>query len=514
MASLQYGGSLGFTSDFNSEPVSPNSIPIMWVRVGGSGFLSGALGFIEVWVTSVGSTAGGPTGILYSLFVKYWNGLTNAFVTTSSVQVIAIASLGDIDPITNQSTYQPSPQQTVELSWTSATEDSVTHLFTADGTIQVKVGGSTVINLSSLPLYHGTEIQWKWIGLASQSFTSSIYVLDRSGFCTGYGGTFATSASYQLQYPGPTPLTIPLTAPNQTAASCTTAGANALYSANMNDETAGTFFSPPGPWVQSTFPATTPTLGAGTVTWGGTPYASTDARQFLLCHTRGFIYNAVAFVPPPVGGATLIVTKLTVPPDSPVVFDFAAGGGLDPATFSLSHGESQSYNDVDAGSGYSIAETVPLGWRVAYFVSNGSPIDNITIGANETVRVTVTDTNTNPPGFAVNRQIIRRLRRAPHLAQDAKRLYIRSFQVILQPGLGAVTGQGVDPQVMVRVSYDGGKTFGYEQWLSAGELGHYRKRVIAYQLGEARDALFEVVVSDPIAWYLTAAFLNIDQGYL
>jgi len=69
-------------------------------------------------------------------------------------------------------------------------------------------------------------------------------------------------------------------------------------------------------------------------------------------------------------------------------------------------------------------------------------------------------------------------------------------------------------QIWINVSIDGGKTFGYEQWLSAGELGHYRKRVIAYQLGEARDALFEVVVSDPVAWYLTAAFLNIDQGYL
>jgi len=43
--------------------------------------------------------------------------------------------------------------------------------------------------------------------------------------------------------------------------------------------------------------------------------------------------------------------------------------GLSPSTFTLHHGESEAYNDVTPGSGYSILETPVLGWLTSYVVS-------------------------------------------------------------------------------------------------------------------------------------------------
>jgi len=94
---------------------------------------------------------------------------------------------------------------------------------------------------------------------------------------------------------------------------------------------------------------------------------------------------------------TLIIAKVTSPA-SQTLFNFAAGGGLTPTTFQLSNGQSFQYNNLVPQSGYSILETVPTGWNVNYSVSNGSPISNISIGSEEIVTVTVTNTRISGPG--------------------------------------------------------------------------------------------------------------------
>jgi hypothetical protein len=85
---------------------------------------------------------------------------------------------------------------------------------------------------------------------------------------------------------------------------------------------------------------------------------------------------------------TIIVNKVS--PDVIPGFDFVTIG-LSPGTFTLAPDGSREFDDVDAGDGYSIVETVPDGWSVAYTVSNGSPHINITVAAGETVTVTVTN---------------------------------------------------------------------------------------------------------------------------
>lgn len=103
---------------------------------------------------------------------------------------------------------------------------------------------------------------------------------------------------------------------------------------------------------------------------------------------------------------------------------------------------------------------------------------------------------------------IRRLRRAPAVVNENDRIFYSSFEVDLEVGLGLTSGQGEDPQAMLRFSDDGGKTWSSERWCSAGKLGDFRQRVRWLRLGSAPRRVFELVVSDPIPWRVTNAYME------
>lgn len=113
------------------------------------------------------------------------------------------------------------------------------------------------------------------------------------------------------------------------------------------------------------------------------------------------------------------------------------------------------------------------------------------------------DANGNP---------VRRLRRAPGIEVQNARIYYSAFELDLEPGLGLANGQGSNPQVMMRMSNDGGKTWGTEQMRSAGAVGQYGKRVRWNRCGMARRRVFEVAMSDPIPWRVTGAYLDLGSG--
>lgn len=109
--------------------------------------------------------------------------------------------------------------------------------------------------------------------------------------------------------------------------------------------------------------------------------------------------------------------------------------------------------------------------------------------------------------------VIRRLRRCPHLVNDFKRVYHNSLQLQFQPGVG-LDGiqQGVDPQAMLRWSNDGGSTWSTEHWVSIGLQGQYTNRAIWRRLGEARDRVYEVVITDPVKAVIVSAELDAVTG--
>ena len=154
--------------------------------------------------------------------------------------------------------------------------------------------------------------------------------------------------------------------------------------------------------------------------------------------------------------------------------------------------------------------------------------------------------------YTDNGQEIRRLRRAVHLVADYQRMYFDELQIYFQPGVGLQNAQpsyptqanrvfsspfllapnqtffvasdetvligqvipnvGANPQAMLRWSNDGGSTWSNEHWVNIGKEGKYKNRAIWRRLGQARDRVFEVVVTDPVKAVIVSANLKASVG--
>jgi hypothetical protein len=86
------------------------------------------------------------------------------------------------------------------------------------------------------------------------------------------------------------------------------------------------------------------------------------------------------------------------------------------------------------------------------------------------------------------------------------------LEIAMETGVGTVTGQGVDPQVMVQWSDNGGHTYGNEHWSSAGRVGDYSYRVRYRRLGQLRRGSkwrnFRMVITDPVKVAITGAWVD------
>lgn len=152
-------------------------------------------------------------------------------------------------------------------------------------------------------------------------------------------------------------------------------------------------------------------------------------------------------------------------------------------------------------------------------------------------------------------QKVRRLRRAPHLVTDLQRQYFEELQLQFQPGVGlgglsiqapatarfvadpyviyadasliigametvqignyASINQNTPttlPQAMLRWSNDGGSTWSREYWTTIGQQGRYKNRAIWRRLGQARDRVFEVSITDPVKAVIVSANLKASEG--
>ena len=94
---------------------------------------------------------------------------------------------------------------------------------------------------------------------------------------------------------------------------------------------------------------------------------------------------------------------------------------------------------------------------------------------------------------------IKRVLGSRHIHGDGNVLGIAQLWLDMETGVGLQSGQGSDPQIMLRVSKDGGRTFPVERWAKFGKVGQYTTpRAIWRRLGAARDFVFEFVMTDPV----------------
>lgn len=113
-----------------------------------------------------------------------------------------------------------------------------------------------------------------------------------------------------------------------------------------------------------------------------------------------------------------------------------------------------------------------------------------------------------PDVYTENGDTIRMELTSRHLYDEGKRTRITTFQVDGEMGVGLVSGQGSDPQMMLQISVDGGHTFGSEIWTSMGAIGDYMNRARWSRLGSSRDWVFRLAITDPVKRVITGVFIN------
>lgn len=117
-------------------------------------------------------------------------------------------------------------------------------------------------------------------------------------------------------------------------------------------------------------------------------------------------------------------------------------------------------------------------------------------------------------------QVIQRQRvLPPFTSQDVglpygQRLTMSKIRFALQTGVGIVTGQGSDPQIMVEYSLDGGETWSTERWIDIGRMGKYLIEADYYEMVSFLEITFRITISDPVFSSLHTATIEVKEaGY-
>lgn len=107
---------------------------------------------------------------------------------------------------------------------------------------------------------------------------------------------------------------------------------------------------------------------------------------------------------------------------------------------------------------------------------------------------------------------MRRLRRATHIANDGRWAVYHAFNLVYESGVGLTSGQGDDPEFLLRWSDDGGHEFSDWHAIKIGKIGEYTKRAVWRRLGRSRKRTFELVVTDPVKIAWLDAIIDASNG--
>lgn len=96
--------------------------------------------------------------------------------------------------------------------------------------------------------------------------------------------------------------------------------------------------------------------------------------------------------------------------------------------------------------------------------------------------------------------------------KEMRRLFITRLALDCETGVGTLAGQGAQPQVWLKISQDGGRTFGPAMFGSLGARGRYRTTIEWRRLGAARDVVFMFGMSDPVLTTVYGVHLDAEVG--
>lgn len=104
------------------------------------------------------------------------------------------------------------------------------------------------------------------------------------------------------------------------------------------------------------------------------------------------------------------------------------------------------------------------------------------------------------------------IRSSPHVYGGGKVGFCGTFELLMESGVGTASGQGSAPTATLRISRNGGRTFGVARQRTLGRAGEYEARARWNRNGRGRDFVFEVSISDPVKRVITGATVEIQWG--
>jgi hypothetical protein len=90
-----------------------------------------------------------------------------------------------------------------------------------------------------------------------------------------------------------------------------------------------------------------------------------------------------------------------------------------------------------------------------------------------------------------------------------KRVEMSRFELILDTGVGLISGQGEDPQIMIEASYDQGKSFGPGTWMKIGRLGQTNIRAEWWNMKSFYDLIIRITTSDPVHYTILSGAIDL-----
>ena len=108
--------------------------------------------------------------------------------------------------------------------------------------------------------------------------------------------------------------------------------------------------------------------------------------------------------------------------------------------------------------------------------------------------------------------MVERIAQGPTAWRDDKRVSHDAVFLDIEPGVGLTAGQGSDPQVLMRYSDDGAKTWSNYRSTSMGKIGEYQNRCVWRRNGRARGRIYQFRVTDPVKVSINGAYIESREG--
>lgn len=107
--------------------------------------------------------------------------------------------------------------------------------------------------------------------------------------------------------------------------------------------------------------------------------------------------------------------------------------------------------------------------------------------------------------------VLKRVRRSSVFNEDQRLIKWKNIRLVVDSGSTTVlSGQGSEPEIVIRWSEDGGRTWKNERKLKIGAAGNYLKNVITRNCGSSRARTLEVYQTDPAPFFVVDAYADVS----